>query len=178
MENKNNHISSIEVIYFNKSIIIEKKLFSPNITFKEIIDHFNLNIKPKNNNLVLKEKYNYNQKNINESTNISDLFDIKANVKIDIVNLYIELIDTNDVNWNMNHILKPKNNPFGIITFSIITNSISSEDFPNDMTNSNNLDKYHPKFSTYCNSYDTLFISGESRKMGILLMIFGQSIIV
>ena len=166
MENKNNHISSIEVIYFIKSIIIEKKLFSPNITFKEIIDHFSLNIKPKNNYLVLKEKYNYNQKNINKSTNISDLFDIKSNVKNNIINLYIELIDTNDLNLNMNHILKPKNNPFGIITFSIITNSISSEDFPNDMTNSNKLDKYHPEFSTYCNSYDTLYISGGIEKNG------------
>ena len=160
MENKNNHISSIEVIYFTKSIIIEKKLFSPNITFKEIIDYFNLNIKPKNNNLELKEKYNYNQKNIDESTNISDLFDTKANIKNDILNLYIELIDSNDSNWNMNYILKPKNNPFGIILFSFITNSISSEDFQNDMINLNNLDKYHPEFSAYCNSYDSLFISG------------------
>ena len=160
MENKNNHISSIEVIYFTKSGIIEKKLFASNITFKEIIEHFNLNIKPKYNNLELKEKYNYNKKNIDESTNISDLFDTKTNVKNDILNLYIELIDSNDVNWNMNYILKPKSSPFGIISFSVIENSISSEDFPNDMTNSNSLDKYHPEFSAYCNSYDSLFISG------------------
>ena len=166
MQNKNNHISSIEVTYFTKSIIIEKKLFASNVKFKDIIDHFNLSIKPKNNNLELKDKYNYNLKNIEESTNISDLFDSNTNIKNDILNLYIELIDSNDLNWNMNYILKPKINPFGIISFSTIANTISSDDFQNEMINSNNLDKYHPEFSAYCNSYDSLFISGGIEKNG------------
>ena len=66
----------------------------------------------------------------------------------------------------MNYILKPKNNPFGIISFSIISNSISSEDIPNDIISTYNLDKYHPEFSAYCNSYDSLFISGGIEKNG------------
>ena len=158
------NITSIEVVYYTPSIIIEKKSFSPKTKFKELIDYFNLNIKPNNNNLELKEQYNYKQNKINESTNIEELIDIKAKVTNNIPNIFIELVDSNDINGSINYILKPKNNPFGIISFSIKTNSISSENFPNDMIQLNNLDKYHPEFSAYCNSYDSIFISGGSER--------------
>ena len=158
------NITSIEVVYYTPSIIIEKKPFSPKTKFKEIIDYFNLNIKPNNNNLKLKEKYNYKQTKINESINIEQLIDIKANSTNYIPSIFIELVDSNDTNWSRNYILKPKNNPFGIISFSVKTNSISSENFPNNMIQLNNLDRYQPEFSSYCNSYDSLYISGGSER--------------
>ena len=154
------NFTSIEAVYYTPSIIIEKKLFSSKSKFKEIINYFNLNIKPNNNNLELKKQYNYKQNKINESTNIKELIDIKTKATNDIPNIFIELDDSNDINESRNYILKPKNNPFGIISFSVKTNSISSENFPNDMIQLNNLDKYHPEFGAYCNSYDSLFISG------------------
>ena len=155
-----NNITSIEAVYYTPSIIIDKKSFSPKSKFKEIIDYFNLYIKPNNNNLELKEQYNFKKTKINESTNIEEVIDIKTNITNGIANIFIELVDSNDVNDSINYILKPKNNPFGIISFSVKTNSISSENFPNNMMQLNNLDRYHPEFSAYCNSYDSLFISG------------------
>ena len=154
------NITSIEAVYYTPTIIIDKKSFSPKSKFKEIIDYFNLNIKPNNNNLELKEQYYFKKTKINESTNIEEVIDIKNNLTNGIANIFIELVDSNDEKDSINYILKPKNNPFGIISFSVNTNSISSENFPNDMIQLNNLDRYHPEFSAYCNSYNSLFISG------------------
>ena len=156
------NITSVEAVYYTPSIIIEKKSFSPKAKFKEIIDYFNLNIKPNNNNIKLKKKYIYKQAEINESTNIEELIDTKTIKANDIPNIFIELSDSNDTNGNINYILKPKNNPFGIISFSFKTHSITLEDFPNDIIQLNNLERYRLEFSAYCQSYESLFISGGS----------------
>ena len=160
MKENNNTINSIEAIYFTPSQIIEKKTFSPKVKFKEIIDYFYSNIQINNKNLELKKNYYHKQNQLNESTNIIDFYgDIDANID-GIINIYIELNDINDNQDNMSYILKPKNNPFGIIIYSVKSNSFSSEIFKDDVIKAYNLEKYHPTYSAYCNSYDTLFISG------------------
>ena len=151
-------LSSIEVFYFIPSKIIATKSFSPNIKFQEIIDYFNSNIKINNKNLELKQNYSYNKKQINESTIISDLFEENSISKSGKLNVYIKLINLQDNN-KISYILKPKNNQFGIISFSVNSKEIKLEDLDKTIIESNNLDKYNPDFSAYCNSNNSLFIS-------------------
>ena len=76
---------------------------------------------------------------------------------MDYQNIYIELIDKLNKN---EYILKPKNNPFSIIIYSVNFNSISIKNLDNSIIESNNLENYNSEFSSYCNSNNTLFISG------------------
>ena len=157
MKKNIDNISSIEAIYFTPSQIIDKKSFNPDIQFKEVINYFYSNIQINNENLQLKKNYYYKQYLLNESTNILELFDDNYDDKI---NIYIELNDTLDNQENIPFILKPKNNPFEIIIYSVNAKTITSEGFEDNIMKINNLDKYTPDFSAYCNSDDSLFISG------------------
>ena len=159
MKINNKEISSIEVFYFIPSKIIESKSFPPNIKFQDIIDYFISNIQNENKNLELKENYSYKKNEINESTIISDLFDEKSIPESGKLNIYIELINVQDNN-KISYILKPKNNQFGIISFSTNLKEIKLENFDENIITTNNLDKYSPEFSAYCNSNNSLFISG------------------
>jgi hypothetical protein len=155
-----NSISTIEVVYFTQTKIIEKKSFDLNVKFQEIIDFFNSNIKRKNKNLQLKTDYYFQNTELTKSTVIIDLFNENINPNNDKLNIYIELTDKNEPNVNKSVILKPKNDPFGIVSYSVNTNTLLSEDFDNTSIESNNLDKYNPEYSTYCYSNNTLYISG------------------
>ena len=169
------NITSIEAIYFTPSQIIEQKSFKPNVQFKEILDYFYSDIQINNTNLRLKQNYYYKQNQLNGSTNILNVInetetdpenDIDANeINLDDKNkIYIELIDTFDNQDNIPYILKPKSNPFEIIIYSINSKTFSSENFKDNIINTYNLDRYKQGFSAYCNSYDTLFISGGINK--------------
>lgn len=157
MKRNIDNIISIEAIYFIPSEIIDKKSFNPDIQFKEIINYFYSNIQINNKNLQLKKIYYSKQYQLNESTNILELLDDNYDDKI---NIYIELNDIFDNQENIPFILKLKNNPFEIIIYSVNIKTITSEGFEDDIIKINNLDKYTPDFSAYCNSNDTLFISG------------------
>ena len=163
MEQNSEEISSIEVVYFIPSKIINVKSFSPNIKFKDIINYFKSTIRNKNQNLELKKDYYLKNNKLNESTNILDTLKERSISEKDKIKLYIELIDTKD-NKRLSYILKPKNNPFGIIAFSAKDKAILTEDFDKDIIDKNNLDKYNPEFSSYCNSDDSIFISGGYEK--------------
>ena len=165
MKLNNKEISSIEVFYFIPSKIIESKSFPPNIKFQDIKDYFISNIQNKNKNLELKQNYSYKKQKINESTLISDLLDKNSIPENGKLNIYIELINLQNNN-EISYILRPKNNQFGIISFSVNSKEIKIEDFDKNIIDSNNLDKYNPEFSAYCNSNNTLFISGGADKKG------------
>ena len=164
MEENIYNINPIEAIYYTPSQIIDKKSFSPDIQFKEIMDYFYSNIQINNKNLELKKIYYYKQNQLNESTKIIDLFGEPGSNTNGTINIYIELNDTNINQGNMLHILKPKNNPFGIIIYSVNSNSYSIEKFTDDIIKAYNLDVYKPIYCAYCNSYDSLFISGGTDK--------------
>ena len=155
-----NAISSVEVTYYTPSKIIETKSFNPKTTFQEITKHFYAIIKPKNENLELKNNYYFKKNKINKSVKIIYLFNGDTNTNNGKVNLYVELKDNNETNGYMKYLFKPKSNPFGILIYSINTNKFILEDLSNDIIQSNNLDKYNPEYSAYCNSNDALFISG------------------
>ena len=165
MKLNNKEISSIEVFYFIPSKIIESKSFPPNIKFQDIKDYFISNIQNKNKNLELKQNYSYKKQKINESTLISDLLDKNSIPENGKINIYIELINLQNNN-EISYILRPKNNQFGIISFSVNSKEIKLEDFDKNIIDSNNLEKYNPEFSAYCNSNNTLFIPGGADKKG------------
>ena len=157
MKKNNLFISSIEVIYYTPLKIIEIKSFNSNLTFKDIFDYFKLKIKKKYSNLSLKNSYSYKDKIIKEKECILTFFDDNSISYLDYQNIYIELIDKLNKN---EYILKPKNNPFSIIIYSVNFNSISIKNLDNSIIESNNLENYNSEFSSYCNSNNTLFISG------------------
>ena len=168
MEINNKEISSIEVLYHTDSKIIEVKSFSPDIKFHDIIDYFNSNIKNINPILQLRKDYYYQKAKIDGSVNILELLKENSNSENGKLNIYIEIIDTQDNN-RLSYILKPKNNPFGIIAFSVNSKEILTKDFEKELIDANNLDKYNPEYSAYCNANNTLFISGGQEKKNDLL---------
>ena len=155
-----NAISSIEVTYYTPSKIIETKSFNPKATFQEVTKHFYNVITAKNKNLELKNNYCFNKNKINKSVKLIYLFNGNTNTTDGKLNLYVELKDNNESNGFMKYLFKPKSNPFRILIYSINSNKLILEDLNNNIINSNNLDKFNPEFSAYCNSNDTLFISG------------------
>ena len=162
MEAKNKEVSSIEVYYFIPSEIIEVKEFPTNIKFKDIIQYFKTSIQKSCPNLDLKQNYCYKKNKINKSTNILDLLDNTSKLENRKIKIYLELID----NLKITYLLKPKNNPFGLTVFSVNSKTISSNDFDSKIIRSYKLDKYNPEFSAYCNSYNSIFISGGIEKNG------------
>ena len=102
-----NSISSIEVVYYTQTKIIEKKSFDLNVKFQEIIDFFNSNIKRKNKNLQLKNDYYFENTELTKSTVIIDLFSENINLNNDKLNIYIELTEKNEPNAIKPVILKP-----------------------------------------------------------------------
>jgi hypothetical protein len=98
MDKDNDKFSLIHVTYFTQTKIIEQKSFILNSTFNDIIEYFKENIQKSNNNLELKEKYNFKNTQINKSTNITDLFDKNTDSENGNIYLYIELDDKLDVN--------------------------------------------------------------------------------
>ena len=96
MDKDNDKFPLIHVTYFTQAKIIEEKSFILSSNFNDIIEYFKENIQKSNNNLELKEKYNFKNTQINKSTNITDLFDKKIDFENNNINLYIELEDKLD----------------------------------------------------------------------------------
>ena len=103
MDKDNDKFSLIYVTYFTQTKIIEEKSFILSSKFNDIIEYFKENIQKSNNNLELKEKYNFKNTQIDGSMNITDLFDINS-FDNNNINLYIELEDKLDFNEEKDNI--------------------------------------------------------------------------
>ena len=154
-----------EAVYVTQDKILSQKDFPIESNFKEVLDYFNQELFQKNDSkIVLKNNYFYKQFRLNESTKIKDILtpdDLKQNEK---PKLFIKLNDlTSKDDDSFSYILRPKINPFGFIIYSVKANTIYEETLQKNLFRNNNLDKYNPESSAYCNSFDAFYISGGSK---------------
>lgn len=152
----------ILVIYYTKSKIICQKEFGSYSRFDNLLKFFNQNIK--NSEIRLKQKYLLNNREIKNSDLLIDL--IQANdssKKIINANFSIEIEEINNIGDEncpyFTKILQPVENKFGIYVFTPENGSMSLEQYPENIENEYELEKFNI-CSAYCNSPNSLFISG------------------
>ena len=152
----------ILVIYFTKSRIIYETEFGSFSKFGALIDFFNSKIS--SDSIKLKKKYLLNDKEINENDLLIDLIQVYAlSKKIISATLSIELDQIYNIGdeemQSYKKILQPKTNNFGLYVFTPESGSLSLEEYPEKIINHFHLEKIS-KTSAFCNTYDSLFISG------------------
>ena len=153
----------ILVIFSTKSRIIYQTNFGSLCKFGNLIEFFNSKIA--SDSIKLKKKYFLNDKEIKEDDLLLDLIQIYAQSKrIISAILSIELDEIYNIGdeeiSSYSKILQPKSDDnFGIYIFFPESGSLSLEEYPEKIINVFKLNKFN-KSSAYCNSYDSLFISG------------------
>ena len=166
IKNYNYIQAPVQVIYFIKERIIGKKDFFLNSTFYTILDYFNKNLKEEGKT-KLKRGYMYNDKIINPNEPLINLIQLKKNSSsstIESVEIFIEIEENNkgdddDFNPYFEIIIQPKINPFGLFVYKVKEGIINVQVYPEKISKKYDLDKYSD-FSAYCNSPQSLFISG------------------
>ena len=152
----------ILVIFSTKSRIIYQTEFGSFSKFGLIIDFFNSKIG--SDSIKLKNKYLLNDREIKEDDLLIDLIQVYAiSKKIISATFSIELDEIYNIgdeeNPSYKKILQPKSGNFGLYVFIPESGSLSLEEYPEKIIKYFNLNKFN-KSSAYCNSYDSLFISG------------------
>ena len=160
MSKENNELLLIKVLYLTHSTIIGENIFSHDVTLKDIIFHFNTNFKTEY--LNLKKKYTYNGIPINENKLLKELVNIPKG-KSYIIEIKIE-VNENEIFDDesepiISKIIKPKFYPFSLFVYSPKEGRISLEEYTSNIVKEYNLKKI-TSGSSYCNSPDSLFISG------------------
>ena len=158
----NNKEIPILVIYSTKSRIIYQTEFDSSCKFCDLIDFFNTKIA--SDSIKLKSKYFINDKEIKENDSLIDLIQVYTlSKKIISATFSIELDEVFNIGDEeilpFKKILQPKFDNFGLYVFTPESGSLALEEYPEKIVNYFNLKKFN-KSSAYCNSYDSLFISG------------------
>ena len=160
MSKENNEFLLIKIIYFTKNSIIGEKILSHQATFGDIIYHFNTNFKTEL--LNINKNYKYNGINLNENTLIKDLVNIPKG-KSYIIEIRIEInekeILDDEFEPIITKIIKPKFYPFSLFVYLPKEGRIFLEEYTSNIVNQYNLKKI-TSGSSYCNSPDSLYISG------------------
>ena len=160
MSKDNNEFLLIKTIYFTKNSIIGEKILSHQATFGDIIYHFNTNFKTEF--LNINKNYKYNGKSLNENTLIKDLIKIPKG-KSYIIEIRIEInekeILDDEFEPIITKIIKPKFYPFSLFVYLPKEGRIFLEEYTSNIVKQYNLKKI-TSGSSYCNSPDSLFISG------------------
>ena len=144
----------ILVIYYTKSKIICQKEFGSFSRFDNLLKFFNENIK--NSEIRLKQKYLLNNKEIKNSDLLIDLIQAyDSSKKIINANFSIEIEEINNIGDEnfpyFSKILQPVRNKFGIYVFTPENGSMSLEQYPDNIENEYELEKFNI-CSAYCNS--------------------------
>ena len=158
----NNQEIPILVIYYTKSRIIYKTEFGSFSKFGLLLDFFNSKIA--SDSIKLKKKYLLNDKEINNDDLLINLIQGYA-ISKRIINatFSIELNEFNNIGDEdiplYKKIIQPKLDTFGLYIFIPETCSLSLEEYPEKIMKYFKFKKIN-KFSAYCNSHDSLYISG------------------
>ena len=159
--------NEIKVIYYTDSSIIGEKIFNPNISLSEIFAYFQNNLKTTETHI--KSNYSLNGKDvINKSTSISDLINKNKNIKPNNSNqieLKIEVEEYYDLDGRedeaFDKILIPSTKqPFQLIIYQPLDNSIEIKNFPENILLKYNLNKFDES-SAYLNIKNYLFLSNN-----------------
>ena len=158
----NNQEIPITVIYNTKSRIIYQTQFGSFSKFGLIVDFFNKKIS--SDTIKLKKKYLLNNKEVKENDLLINLIQEYAISKRIINATFIieldEIFNIGDEEiQSYKKILQPKSENFGLYVYIPSTGSLSLEEYPENISKYFHLEKFN-KLSAYCNSYESLYISG------------------
>ena len=158
----NNQEIPITVIYNTKSRIIYQTQFGSFSKFGLIVDFFNKKIS--SDTIKLKKKYLLNNKEVKENDLLINLIQEYAISKRIINATFIieldEIFNIGDEEiQSYKKILQPKSENFGLYVYIPSTGSLSLEEYPENTSKYFHLEKFN-KLSAYCNSYESLYISG------------------
>jgi len=160
MFEKNNELILIKAIHLTKSRIIGEQLFTSEITFGDILKYFNEQLKKEF--LNLKKIYTFNGIDSNETYQIKKLLNLPKNSK-NLLEVKIEVnekeILDDEYDPIITKIIKPKYYPFSLFVYSPKEGKIALEEYTSNISKEYNLKKISSG-SSYCNSPDSLFISG------------------
>ena len=158
-------IQTIKVVFYTKNQIIKEIKFKVNSSLREIFDYFRSNIR--NEGYSLKSTYKIFSKKVNEYETISNLIRMDKNDILIEGEIWIEvennlfLDDENDETFKK--ILQPKINPFELIEYNPSRSKIKFIECSKDFILFHSLNKF-TKESAFCNSNNSLFISGGEMK--------------
>ena len=143
----------INIIFYTPSKIVNTKSFSPHSTFKEILDYYRNEIQPKEKLTRLFKQYSINDKPINEGDTITTYLPKNILLALTEINFAIELKELFyiDKTLQLDQIIKPKTNPFGLIVYEHNSNLIKFEEYPEKIIKKYDLE-YFTESSAYCNS--------------------------
>ena len=160
MSEENNELLLIKAIYFSKSGIIGEHKFSSEVTLGDILLYFNTNFKT--DYLNIKRKYTYNNTVITNDDLIKDLIDFPQENQ-NIIEIKIEIDEKEILDDESDpiipKIIKPKFYPFSLFVYKPKEGKITLEEYASNIVKEFHLKKISSG-SSYCNSPDSLFISG------------------
>ena len=150
----------IKVIFFSISGVLREQIFPEEVSFGDIIQYFNSNLKTEF--LNMKKIYSFKGIPLKETTIIKYLVDIpKDNSKILVISLEInekEILD-DESEPIIPKIIKPKFYPFSLFVYTPREGKITLEEYTSNIVKEYNLKKIS-SLSSYCNSPNSFFISG------------------
>ena len=154
----------IRVIIKNKTEIIINKIYPKDISFKSILI---------SENLPYDIDYTFQKKKINKDKSIIEFLSQNSDDQITDLELVIESEDILDISENQNNkiikennyykILCPYEKPFRILSYNSQENNISLKKYDKDILMYFELNNFSLSNSSYCNTYNDLFLSnGEN----------------
>ena len=150
----------IKVIFFSISGVLREQIFPEEVSFGDIIQYFNSNLKTEF--LNMKKIYSFKGIPLKETTIIKYLVDIpKDNSKILVISIEInekEILD-DESEPIIPKIIKPKFYPFSLFVYTPREGKITLEEYTSNIVKEYNLKKIS-SLSSYCNSPNSFFISG------------------
>ena len=171
MNEKNTYDFFIKVIFYTKKRYIGENYFSNNITIFDIKQYYKEKIS--DGTTILYKNYFLNNFKLKDSDKITNI--LSANNSIKEISIALELREVEELKYQFSlikfddendpiysKIIKPKLNPFGLIVFLTKNSSIQIEQYPKEILDKYNLNKFNFDNYTYCNSPNFLFLSGEN----------------
>ena len=158
----------LKIIYkLKKSIISELTLDISKATFGDIIDYFKHNIIQKYPQFILKSKYYFNGKELEQSNTILNLLKSQnieiENIKQMIIEIFVEekyeIYDKDFPNYKKIIIPKIEHNSLELYIYYPTKGYIDIEEYNEKIYKDYLLNKINPKIS-YCNTVNNLFLSG------------------
>ena len=159
----------IRAIFYTKKRYLGEEFFQKNITLYEIKQYYRQNFD--DGTAIFYKNYYLKSIKIKDSDIISDIVSPEQNILE--ISIALELREIEDLKYQFSltkfddendeiysQIIKPKLNPFGLIVFFTKNSSIQIEQYPPNIINKYNLDKFN-RDCAYCNSPNFLFLSGE-----------------
>ncbi len=173
--NISENIPNISAIFFTNNSVLYKREYPLNVTFGEILSDFERNIQDEE--LKNKIEYSYKNEKINKEDKVLDkvtpfpnckLLDIE--IKIDISNIDLPQIGDEKLIYKTIIIPQGENNdnseskPFRLLVYKPEEGRITIEKYSKEKNVQFALNNYSDDSSSFCNSNNSLYMSGGERE--------------